>query len=39
VDGPVQETRIHGQRSVTVSGTAAGYNIGAATTDLTQRLQ
>jgi len=39
VDGPVQVTRIDGQRSVTVSGTATGSNIGATTTDLTQRLQ
>jgi HAE1 family hydrophobic/amphiphilic exporter-1 len=38
VDGPVEVTRLEGNRSATVSGTATGSNIGAATTDLTKRL-
>jgi HAE1 family hydrophobic/amphiphilic exporter-1 len=38
VDGPVEVTRLEGNRSATVSGTATGSNIGAATADLTKRL-
>jgi HAE1 family hydrophobic/amphiphilic exporter-1 len=38
VDGPVQVSRIDGSRSVTVSGTATGSNIGATTGALTERL-
>ncbi len=38
VDGPVQVSRIDGNRSVTVSGTATGANIGATSSELTQRL-
>jgi HAE1 family hydrophobic/amphiphilic exporter-1 len=38
VDGPVQVSRIDGNRSVTVSGTATGSNIGATTQELTKRL-
>jgi HAE1 family hydrophobic/amphiphilic exporter-1 len=38
VDGPVQVTRIDGDRSVTVSGTATGDNVGATTQELTNRL-
>ena len=38
VEGPVQVSRIDGARSVTVSGTAAGEDIGATTTALRQRL-
>ena len=33
-EGPVQVTRIDGERSVTVSGTATGVNLGATTADL-----
>jgi HAE1 family hydrophobic/amphiphilic exporter-1 len=39
VDGPVQISRIDGHRAVTVSGTATGSNIGATSSELTQRLQ
>jgi HAE1 family hydrophobic/amphiphilic exporter-1 len=38
VDGPVSVTRIDGNRSATVNGTATGSNLGAATADLTKRL-
>jgi HAE1 family hydrophobic/amphiphilic exporter-1 len=38
VDGPVQISRIDGHRSVTVSGTATGSNIGSTTAALTERL-
>ena len=38
VNGPVEITRIDGDRSATVTGTATGSNIGAATQDLTKRL-
>ncbi|SDY67395.1 hydrophobic/amphiphilic exporter-1, HAE1 family [Micromonospora pattaloongensis] len=38
VEGPVQVTRIDGQRSVTVRGTATGSNLGSTTAELTQRL-
>ena len=38
VAGPVEVTRIDGDRSATVSGTATGSNVGAATKDLTTRL-
>lgn len=39
VAGPTQITRIDGDRSVTVSGTATGSNLGATTADLTTKLQ
>ena len=39
VDGPVQVSRIDGRRSVTVSGTATGSNIGATSATLNERLQ
>jgi HAE1 family hydrophobic/amphiphilic exporter-1 len=39
VDGPVEVTRIDGDRSATVNGTATGSNLGAATTSLTARLK
>ncbi len=39
VDGPVQITRIDGNRSVTVSGTATGDNTGKTSQDLTSRLK
>ena len=39
VDGPVQVSRIDGRRSVTVTGTATGSNIGATSATLTERLQ
>lgn len=39
VDGPVQVTRIDGARSITVSGTANGSNVGAVTNDLTSKLK
>ncbi|WP_306210947.1 efflux RND transporter permease subunit [Actinoplanes sp. RD1] len=39
VAGPEEVTRIDGNRSVTVDGTATGSNVGAVTTDLTQRLE
>ncbi|MEO3741999.1 efflux RND transporter permease subunit [Plantactinospora sp. B5E13] len=38
VQGPLAVTRIDGERSVTVSGTAAGSNLGAITADLRERL-
>ncbi len=38
VNGPVEITRIDGDRSATVTGTATGSNVGAATEDLTKRL-
>jgi HAE1 family hydrophobic/amphiphilic exporter-1 len=38
VDGPVEVTRIDGERSVTVSGTATGSNLGATTQELQKRL-
>jgi HAE1 family hydrophobic/amphiphilic exporter-1 len=38
VDGPVQVSRIDGNRSATVTGTATGSNLGATTTELTKRL-
>ncbi|MDP9797433.1 HAE1 family hydrophobic/amphiphilic exporter-1 [Catenuloplanes nepalensis] len=38
VQGPVEITRINGDRSVTVTGTVSGSNIGAATTALTTEL-
>ncbi|MGC5014428.1 efflux RND transporter permease subunit [Streptosporangium sp. DT93] len=36
--GPAQITRIDGERSATVSGTATGSDLGATTTTLTQKL-
>jgi hydrophobic/amphiphilic exporter-1 (mainly G- bacteria), HAE1 family len=39
VDGPTQITRIDGDRSVTVSGTATGENIGATSSALTKKLK
>jgi HAE1 family hydrophobic/amphiphilic exporter-1 len=39
VEGPVQVTRIDGSRSVTVTGTAMGSDIGATTEALTARLE
>ena len=38
VDGPTQVTRIDGNRSVTVSGTATGSNLGKTTQDLNSKL-
>ncbi|MGI5212247.1 efflux RND transporter permease subunit [Plantactinospora sp. CA-290183] len=38
VQGPLAVTRIDGERSVTVSGTATGSNLGAITEDLQRRL-
>jgi hydrophobic/amphiphilic exporter-1 (mainly G- bacteria), HAE1 family len=38
VDGPTQVTRIDGERSATVSGTATGSDLGSATTALTTKL-
>ncbi|MEV4707223.1 efflux RND transporter permease subunit [Actinoplanes sp. NPDC049316] len=38
VDGPEEVTRIDGNRSATVNGTATGSNVGATTKDLTKRL-
>jgi HAE1 family hydrophobic/amphiphilic exporter-1 len=38
VDGPTQVTRIDGQRSVTVSGTSTGSNLGQTTADLNAAL-
>lgn len=38
VAGPEEVTRIDGNRSVTVTGTATGSNVGAATKDLTKRV-
>ncbi|NUO59164.1 MAG: efflux RND transporter permease subunit [Hamadaea sp.] len=39
VDGPTQITRIDGDRSVTVSGTATGSNLGKTTQDLNTKLK
>ncbi|WP_436762209.1 efflux RND transporter permease subunit [Streptosporangium sp. V21-05] len=39
VAGPTQVTRIDGERSATVSGTATGSDLGAATTRLTSKLE
>ncbi|MER5648778.1 efflux RND transporter permease subunit [Streptosporangium sp. NPDC002524] len=39
VAGPTQVTRIDGERSATVSGTATGSDLGAATTQLTTKLE
>ena len=38
VDGPEEVTRIDGNRSATVNGTATGSNVGQTTADLTKRL-
>ncbi|MEV6596934.1 efflux RND transporter permease subunit [Actinoplanes sp. NPDC051346] len=38
VDGPEEVTRIDGDRSATIKGTATGSNVGATTKDLTKRL-
>ncbi|GAA3905434.1 efflux RND transporter permease subunit [Actinoplanes auranticolor] len=38
VGGPEEVTRIDGNRSVTVEGTATGSNVGKTTTELTKRL-
>ncbi|GAA0801993.1 efflux RND transporter permease subunit [Spirilliplanes yamanashiensis] len=38
VNGPVEITRIDGDRSATVTGTATGSNVGAATRELTTKL-
>jgi HAE1 family hydrophobic/amphiphilic exporter-1 len=38
VAGPEEVTRIDGNRSATVNGTATGSNVGATTADLTKRL-
>lgn len=38
VDGPTQITRIDGERSVTVSGTATGSNLGKTTQELNDKL-
>jgi hydrophobic/amphiphilic exporter-1 (mainly G- bacteria), HAE1 family len=38
VDGPEEVTRIDGNRSVTVTGTATGSNVGKTTTELTKKL-
>jgi hydrophobic/amphiphilic exporter-1 (mainly G- bacteria), HAE1 family len=38
VDGPVSVTRIDGQRSVTITGTASGPNLGATTAALQKKL-
>ncbi|MET7469832.1 efflux RND transporter permease subunit [Micromonospora sp. NPDC005686] len=38
VDGPQQVTRIDGERSVSVTGTATGSNLGATTQELQKRL-
>lgn len=38
VDGPEEVTRIDGNRSVTVNGTATGSNVGATTQELTKKL-
>ncbi|MEU4220042.1 efflux RND transporter permease subunit [Actinoplanes sp. NPDC026623] len=38
VDGPEAVTRIDGNRSATVNGTATGSNVGKTTKDLTERL-
>jgi HAE1 family hydrophobic/amphiphilic exporter-1 len=39
VAGPEEVTRIDGNRSATVNGTATGSNVGATTQDLTERLE
>ncbi|HZM80703.1 MAG TPA: efflux RND transporter permease subunit [Candidatus Limnocylindrales bacterium] len=39
VNGPTQVTRIDGERSVTVSGTATGSNLGQTTQDLNTKLE
>ncbi len=39
VDGPEEVTRIDGNRSVTVNGTATGSNVGKTTADLTKKLE
>jgi HAE1 family hydrophobic/amphiphilic exporter-1 len=39
VNGPVQVSRIDGDRSATVTGTATGSNVGKITQDLTNRLK
>jgi HAE1 family hydrophobic/amphiphilic exporter-1 len=39
VSGPEQVTRIDGNRSATVNGTATGANVGATTSDLTAKLK
>ena len=38
VDGPQQVTRIDGERSVSVTGTATGSNLGATTSELQKKL-
>ena len=38
VDGPVSVTRIDGERSVTVTGTATGSNLGATSAELQKKL-
>ncbi|HEU4349845.1 MAG TPA: efflux RND transporter permease subunit [Actinoplanes sp.] len=38
IDGPEEVTRIDGDRSATVTGTATGSDVGATTADLTKRL-
>ncbi len=38
VDGPVQVTRIDGNRTTTVSGVATGSNVGATTAEISKRL-
>ncbi|MFE9688184.1 efflux RND transporter permease subunit [Micromonospora sp. NPDC005806] len=38
VDGPQQVTRIDGERSVSITGTATGSNLGATTQELQKRL-
>ncbi|GLY23104.1 efflux RND transporter permease subunit [Micromonospora sp. NBRC 101691] len=38
VEGPQQVTRIDGERSVTVTGTATGSNLGATTAELQEKL-
>jgi HAE1 family hydrophobic/amphiphilic exporter-1 len=39
VDGPEEVTRIDGNRSATVNGTATGSNVGQTTAELTKRLE
>ncbi|WP_433235871.1 efflux RND transporter permease subunit [Streptosporangium sp. CA-135522] len=39
VDGPTQVTRVDGERSATVSGTATGSDLGSVTTALTAKLK
>lgn len=39
VDGPTSITRIDGERSITVSGTATGSNLGKTTADLNTKLE